>query len=197
MPEADTAFADDVTEISFETSFEDEPSSPEADLSQVLPALSIPPVVAPPPSSEAPGDVVFEVEDLGAEEVADASVIDVTDMAEVLPEEPALPPSWDPYLEDGLFLTRSRSALLIDVDGRVVASKGDLSANAVDTVAGRLFPAIQQTPPSAPFISLRLGRFFATAVRLTHRNLVVGFVSENPIREELVPLIQKEFNEAR
>lgn len=178
LPAESHPFSEEVTEISFETSFEEEESPGEA-----LPdVVAIPPVMA--------GDALFEVEELGAEEVADAAVIDVS-------EEPAGPASWDPYLEDGLFLTRSRSALLIDGEGRVVASKGDLSANAVDTVAGRLFPAIQQTPLSAPFISLRLGRFFATAVRLAQRSLIVGFVSENPIREELVPLIQKEFNEAR
>jgi len=193
-PEPEPAFSEEVTEISFETSFEDGQLSPEEELPPPDASLPLAEVMPPP---GLPGEMVFDVEDLGAEDVADAAVIDVTEIAEVLPEEPAAPASWDPFLEDGLFLTRSRSALLIDADGRVVASKGDLSANAVDTVAGRLFPAIQQTPPSAPFISLRLGRFFATAVRLTNRNLVVGFVSENPIREELVPLIQKEFNEAR
>jgi hypothetical protein len=109
------------------------------------------------------------------------------------PSVGAPPPAWDIFLEDGLFLSRSRAGLVMDIDGNVLASRGDLSANAVQTVAARLLPVLDAAGPDASHTTLKLGRFFATAVRLPGAQYIAGFVGEEPIKPEVVPALQREF----
>jgi hypothetical protein len=87
----------------------------------------------------------------------------------------------------------------MDGAGLVHESRGDWPKNTLDKVAARLLRGIEQAPalpnPDATqLVEIQLGSFFLTGVRvvLQESPVVVGFLSQAPVKREARPGLEAE-----
>ncbi|MBK6513967.1 MAG: hypothetical protein IPG04_07525 [Polyangiaceae bacterium] len=108
---------------------------------------------------------------------------------------------WNHLLDGCLATADARSAFLIDAQGLVVATRGDLSAEAAESIGARLMVALDQSAqllqPSAPSVAaLEIELGWLTGLRSSDkrsRSLTLGIVAQGPlgrdIREAVLSLL--------
>lgn len=141
-------------------------------------------------------DVDFEAEARAAAAAAAAAIPDPE--VEAIPEieGEASAPTWAEIVMDCLYLARASGVLLIDSHGQVAATGGDWPAPGVESIAGRLVPAMDKALRGAPTrsVSVPIGTQHLTAWRVPVGDslMTIGFVADAPLKAEVRPAIDAE-----
>jgi hypothetical protein len=125
--------------------------------------------------------------------------------AAVAAAEPEAPPApepsrpWGEILDDAIYLAHARCALVMDAAGNIGEFRGDWPKNTLDKVGARLLRGIEQapsppTPEASQLVEIQLGSFWLTGLKVlvSGKPVVVGFLSQAPIKREVRPGIEVE-----